>query len=416
MKLKRHNIVLLIFFSAFICYIDRVNISVAIIPMQEAFGWSDTTKGFVLSSFFIGYMVMQIPSGWLANKFGGKLVLGIAVLSWSLFTLLTPLAVSMSFTFLIAVRIAMGMGEAAMFPGAISMYRTWIPVVERSRAVGYLISGIPLGTLFALMTTGWIVTRFGWPFAFYSFGFVGFIWVAIWYYKSTDDPKDYPGISEEELNTLEPLSADKDADKDIPWKKMLSHRAVQVLFFNHFCVNWGLYIMLAWLPSYFRDTQSLSITEAGFYSAAPWLTMFITTNIASRIADRLIEKGHTVTFVRKLMQCCGLFGGATFFLLVQYAQTPLMALTLMCGTLCCIAITWSGWGPNPLDLAPRYADVLSGISSTFANIPGIVGVALTGWLLDQTGSYSTIFVLTAMLQIVAGVLWLKYSTGEPIVE
>ena len=77
---KRHNIVLLCFCAVFVCYIDRVNISVAIIPMQEAFGWSDTTKGLVLSSFFVGYMLTQAPSGWLTNRIGGKIVLGAAVL------------------------------------------------------------------------------------------------------------------------------------------------------------------------------------------------------------------------------------------------------------------------------------------------------------------------------------------------
>ena len=156
---KLHNIVFLCFCAVFVCYIDRVNISVAIIPMQEAFGWSDTIKGVVLSSFFIGYMIMQAPSGWLTNRIGGKIVLGLAVLSWSLFTILTPFAAFLSLPILIAVRIAMGLGEAAMFPATYGMFGYWVPESERSRSVSFLLSGIPLGTLFALTTTGWIVNR-----------------------------------------------------------------------------------------------------------------------------------------------------------------------------------------------------------------------------------------------------------------
>ncbi len=384
--------------------------------MQEFYGWTDTTKGFVLSSFFIGYMLMQAPSGWLANKLGGKLILGVGVMFWSLCTVLTPIAAFISLPLLIAVRIAMGMGEAVMFPSAYSMFSRWVPVSERSRSVGFLVSGIPLGTLFALTTTGWIIARYGWPAPFYIFGVFGVVWTVVWYFKATDNPKDYPGISTEEKNLLRTLSEDKDKPGDVPWKAMFSHKSVLVLMFNHFCANWCLYILLAWLPSYFHDAQSLSITNAGLYSAAPWLTMFIMTNVAGWIADRLLVYGKSVTFVRKLMQSIGTFGSASFILLVQYADTPLTALIVMCGTLGCLAFCWSGWSANPLDIAPRFAEVIVGVSSTFANIPGIVGVALTGWLLDQTGSFSTIFMLTAGLQIFAGIFWLIYSTGEKIFD
>ena len=413
---KRHNIVLLCFCAAFICYIDRVNISVAIIPMQEAFGWSDTTKGLVLSSFFIGYMILQAPSGWLANKIGGKFVLGFAVLSWSVFTILTPVAAMISLPLLIAVRIAMGLGEAAMFPASYSLFSRWVPEAERSRSMGFLASGIPLGTLFALTTTGWIVSRYGWPSVFYTFGLAGLVWAVFWYYKATSYPGEHPGITAEELELLGNSSGSKQEAASIPWKKLLSHRAVLVVFVNHFCTNWGIYMMLAWLPSYFRDAQSLSVTSAGFYSAAPWLTMFVMTNIAGWAADRLRTRGYSMTFVRKLMQSAGLAGSAVFFLLALHADTPLIALSVMCGALAFIALTFSGYVPNFLDIAPRYADVLVGVSNTFATIPGIVGIAMAGWLLDQTGSYAGVFVTVAAVQVFGAIIWLVYATGEQVID
>ena len=384
--------------------------------MQEAFGWSDTTKGLVLSSFFIGYMILQAPSGWLANRIGGKIVLGFAVLSWSVFTILTPVAALISLPLLIAVRIAMGLGEAAMFPATYNLFARWVPEAERSRSVGIMASGIPLGTLFALTTTGWIVTHYGWPYAFYSFGLLGVVWAAVWYFKAANYPAEHPGISATELELLAPVSGSKQEHTGIPWKKLLLHRAVLVIFINHFCTNWALYLMLAWLPSYFRDVQSLSVTSAGIYSAAPWLTMFVMINISGWAADRLVKQGNSITLVRKLMQTTGMFGAAVFFLLATYAGTPLIALAVMCGSLACIALTFSGYVPNFLDVAPRYADVLLGISNTFGTIPGIVGVFLAGWLLDQTGSYAGVFVTAAAVQVVGGVLWLLYATGEKIID
>ena len=185
---RRYTIVTLCVLAVFVCYIDRVNISVAVIAMQETFGWSDTTKGYVLSSFFIGYMLFQVPSGWLANRLGGKLILGGAVLWWSVFTIVTPAAAMISLPLLIVARIAMGLGEAAMFPSAYNLYGRWVPPAERSRAVSLLIGGIPLGTLFALVVTGWLVEQFGWPSVFYIFGAVGVVWCLLWFARAANDP------------------------------------------------------------------------------------------------------------------------------------------------------------------------------------------------------------------------------------
>ena len=199
---RRYTIVTLCICAVFVCYIDRVNISVAVIAIQEEFGWSETTKGWVLSAFFIGYMLLMAPSGWFANRIGGKFVLGAAVLWWSIFTILTPAAAYVSLGILIAVRIAMGMGEAAMFPSAYNLYGRWVPAAERSRAVSLLIGGIPLGTLFALTTTGWIVERFGWPSVFYIFGVTGFFWCIVWYLWAHDDPATDPKIPPAERDML----------------------------------------------------------------------------------------------------------------------------------------------------------------------------------------------------------------------
>src|SRR5678816_3386008 len=113
---RRYALVGLGFAATFICYIDRVNISVAIIPMSADLGWSATTQGTVLSSFFVGYLLTQIAGGWMADRFGGKVVLGGGVLLWSLFTMLTPPAAVLGFTALLMARIGMGMGEGVNFP------------------------------------------------------------------------------------------------------------------------------------------------------------------------------------------------------------------------------------------------------------------------------------------------------------
>ena len=305
---RRYTMVGLCFCAVFVCYIDRVNISVAALAMQEEFGWSETTKGFVLSSFFIGYMLFMAPSGWIANRIGGRIVLGLAVLWWSAFTLLTPAAAFISLPILIAARIGMGIGEAVMFPAAYNIYGRWVLPAERSRAVAFLVSGIPLGTLFALTTTGWIVSTYIWPSVFYLFGVTGFVWTAIWFFQTHNDPVDDRKVSHEELALLQEIADPEGEKPPIPWRELFSSSAVWVLIINHFCSTWVLYVLLAWLPSYFRGHLGLSITSAGIYSAAPWLTLFAVANLAGWMADTMVKKGLSLTFVRKIMQIIGLLG------------------------------------------------------------------------------------------------------------
>jgi ACS family sodium-dependent inorganic phosphate cotransporter len=413
---RRYTMVGLCFCAVFVCYIDRVNISVAALAMQEEFGWSETVKGFVLSSFFIGYMLFMAPSGWIANRIGGRIVLGLAVLWWSVFTLLTPAAAFASLPILIITRIAMGCGEAAMFPAAYNIYGRWVLPAERSRAVAILISGIPLGTLFALMTTGWIVSTYGWPSVFYIFGATGFVWTAIWFFQARNNPADDPKVSHEELALLGELAHPDGETPPIPWRKFFSSSAIWALFINHFCSNWVLYMLLAWLPSYFRGHLGLSITNAGIYSAAPWLTMFVVGNLAGWIADRMVKQGLSLTAVRKIMQTIGLVGSAIFLLLARDVDTAGVAVLLMCGALGAVAFTWSGFVPNHLDIAPRYADVLMGITNTAGTVPGIIGVAITGWMVDVTGTYSAAFALAAAINIFGAIVWLAFASGERVID
>lgn len=395
---RHYTVVTLCFAAVFISYIDRTNISVAAIAMKEQFGWTETVKGLVLSSFFIGYLLLQVVSGWLANKYGGKLLLGVAVVAWSMFTVLTPPAAMLSLGALVAARIALGLGEAAVFPASINMIGRWVPVASRSRAVAMLMSGISLGTLVALPVTGWLVRDYGWPVPFYAFGVVGLLWAVVWFALVGD------GRGEADTGTAQ--------QRIIPWRVLLRKPAVWAIITNHFCHNWTLYVLLAWLPSYFKATFGVSLANAGLLSAAPWLVSFLMVNTAGSLADHMLARGLSATVVRKLMQFVGLVGPAAFLLMLRDAGSVTTGVLLMCGATGTLAFCTAGFAPNPFDIAPRHADVIWGVSNTFATIPGIVGVAVTGWLVDRTGGYAAPFLLTAGLGVAGAVFFMTLGSGE----
>jgi MFS transporter, ACS family, solute carrier family 17 (sodium-dependent inorganic phosphate cotransporter), other len=413
---KRFTLVSMCFCASFICYIDRVNISVAAIAMQAEFGWNETVKGLVLSSFFVGYLAMQVAGGWLAHRIGGKMVLGFAVLWWSAFTILTPAAAFISLGTLFAVRVLLGLGEAATFPASFVLFSKWVPPLERSRAVAILLSGAPLGACIALFTTGQIIALYGWPTVFYFFGVFGFLWAVWWYRCITEEPATHPSITKDELELLQGQHNDHTGFKKVPWKLLLSKGPVWAIFINHFCTNWTVYMLISWLPSYFSKVQGLSTTSAGIHSAAPWLTTFVMMNVAGWIADTMLQHGLSVTFVRKLMQSVGLLGSAVFLILVQDASTAFMAMLLLCGALGLNAFTYAGFAPNALEIAPRYAGIVAGISNTIATIPGIIGVVITGFLVDLTGTYASAFTLAAGISVFGAVIWLLFASTELVVD
>lgn len=414
---RRHVLVSMCFAAAFVCYIDRVNISIAIIPMAEHFGWSATQKGLVLSSFFIGYLLGQIPSGWLANRIGGRRMLGAALLLWSLFTAITPFAAMAGFTALILSRIVLGLGEAATFPAIYNLYGKWIPPQERSRAVAFTLGGIPLGTVAGLALSGALVARFGWPSVFYVFGAAGIVLALVWFLIIHDAPARHPGISAVEREYIAAaVSVPGQERSALPVGRLLAAPAFWALVINHFCSNWILYVLLSWMPSYFRDVQHLNLANAGFAAAAPWLSMFLVGNLSAWVADEMIRRGVPVSFVRKLMQAGGLLGASAFMLLINQAHTPTAAILVMCGALGALGLTWAGFGPNHLEIAPKHADILIGITNTAGTLPGIIGVAVAGWMLDTTGSYVSVFLLAAGITSVGALVWIVFSRSEPIFD
>ena len=408
----RHRLVLLSFFAVFICYIDRVSISVAIIPMSASLGWDLQTQSLVMSSFFVGYLIMQIAGGRLADRFGGKIVLGLGVLLWSFFTLVTPPAALAGLVILLLARIGMGMGEAVTFPSIYSLYGRWVPDQERSRAVALANSGIPAGTVFALVVTPVIAASFGWQWVFYLFAAVGVLWWLIWHRTVAATPVDQPGISQQELDIISAGTAAGSAREPAPWRQLLANRAVWAIVIAHFCNNWSLYVLLSWMPTFINKGLGVDYASVGWLTMIPHLASFVALNVAGGIADRMIRAGRDKTFVRKLMQTIGFGGISLSLLVVGYVDSVWLAITIMTTGNVLGAFVTGGFAVNHMDIAPRHAGTLMGITNTAGTIPGIIGVYVSGMILAATGSWVLVFQLAAAITLLGLVCFLFMASGN----
>ena len=413
---RRHVVVALAALACVIGYTDRVNIAVAAVAMKEDLGWSQTQKGLVLSSFFLGYMLFMPVAGWLATRLGGARVLGISGLLWSVFTLLTPVAAALPLGVLLAARIGMGVGESAMFPATYQLFCFWVPSGERARAVAQLLSGVPLGTLIGLTATGWMVGHYGWQMAFYVAGSIGLIWALIWFWQVKERPEQDPRVSADELKILPPRAPPAESFSAVPWRRLLLRLPVLGIVVGHFATTWNLYVLLSWLPSYFRDVQGVGIGSAGILSSLPWIAMFVVTNVAGYVSGRMIRRGIRVTVVRKTMHCTGLLVPALCLVSIPYISSTGAAVALLCVAAGALGCCWCGTSPSMLDVAPRHSGIVSAFANSIATIPGVVGVAVTGLLVDVTGTYSAAFVLTAIVGVVGALVYGTLFDARPLVE
>ncbi|VVB06799.1 unnamed protein product [Arabis nemorensis] len=412
---RRWVIVLLCFASFLLCNMDRVNMSIAILPMSQEFSWNSATVGLIQSSFFWGYLLTQILGGIWADKFGGKVVLGFGVVWWSFATIMTPIAAKLGLPFLLVVRAFMGIGEGVAMPAMNNLLSKWIPVSERSRSLALVYSGMYLGSVTGLGFSPMLIHKFGWPSVFYSFGSLGSIWFLLWLKYAYSSPKDDPDLSAEEKKIILGGSKPREPVTVIPWKLILSKPPVWALIISHFCHNWGTFILLTWMPTYYNQVLKFNLTESGLLCVLPWLTMAVFANIGGWIADTLVSRGLSITSVRKIMQSIGFLGPAFFLTQLSRVKTPAMAVLCMACSQGSDAFSQSGLYSNHQDIGPRYAGVLLGLSNTAGVLAGVFGTAATGYIL-QRGSWDDVFKVAVALYLVGTLVWNLFATGEKILD
>ena len=415
----RFKVVFLSFLAVFICYIDRVNISVAIIPMQEQFGWSESQVGIILGSFYFGYMITMILGGYLADKYGGKKVLGYALLIWSLFTIITPFFAYQGLWWLILIRILMGLGEGVTFPSWHAIYARWIPFQERTRAIGFTNSGIAAGTLFGFAVAALIIANYSWEWVFYSFGLLGFFWYFFWNNIVTSFPEDNKFLSDEELHYIKTEAPSRESAPTIPLLQLIRNAPFMAIAVATFCNNWSLYTFLSYLPKYVnapvaQGGMGIDLGSNVFiYSVLiPSLVAIFSLILGGFLADGLIKRGYGLLNVRRSLNSIGFFGSALLLYLISLEDSLINVVILLSLINVCSGICAGGFGVNHADLGPKYTGSLVGIAGSIGMLAAIISPIAAGYILEITNSWSSIFYVCTFVLLFGGTFYLLFASVE----
>lgn len=445
----RYGLAFISSFGFFVVYSLRVNLSVAMVDMLNAtsqhtntnhtgsvcpahydpprpqrnhtasvYNWDSETQGWILGSFFYGYILTQIPGGYLAGRFGPKWLFGFGVLGTVLFTLLTPVAADWGAGYLIAVRVIEGIGEGVTFPAMYTMWSTWAPPLERSRLLTISNIGAHLGTVVALPLSGEICFYLDWTYVFYLFGAIGLVWFVLWAALVSNSPNDHPRISEQErLYIISSLKNQLSTSTDqIPWRSIVTSVPLLAIVVAHFSYNWTFYTLLTLLPTYMKDVLGFSIKQNGMLSALPYIGCAIMAVLSGQFADYLRETRNCATVkVRKAFSLVGMIGPAIFLVAAGYTGCNYtLAVTFLTISSSLGGVSASGFNINHLDIAPSYAGILLGITNTFATIPGMVGPVIARSLTanNTMEEWQTVFYIAAAINLFGATFYAVFGRGS----
>uniref|UniRef100_A0A8B9UJL1 Solute carrier family 17 member 4 n=1 Tax=Anas zonorhyncha TaxID=75864 RepID=A0A8B9UJL1_9AVES len=357
-------------------------------PRQApAYNWSAETQGIVLSSFFYGYGLTQALGGYGAGLLGGKLVLGSGLLLSSALTLLVPRAAELGAGFLVGLQALLGLAQGVIFPAQYTLWAKWAPPLERSWLMNIADAGCTFGTFSALLVAGFICQSLGWPLVFYIFGGVGCAWCLCWFLLVYEDPASHPWISAGEREYIVASLAHQGSSHglSLPLGAMAKSLPLWAIAIACFCTDWLFYMLLTSMPTFMSSVLHFDLSENGLLSSLPYIGNGLGHILAGLLADFLLARRVLGTAaVRKLFSALGMLLPSIFLVAVPYIGcSSTAAVVLLTLALTIISMTGAGININHIDIAPRYAGFLLGVTNTLGIISGIIAPTAVGLLVSQ---------------------------------
>jgi len=392
-----------------VAYLDRVCISTAAPAIKADLGLDDAQMGYVFSAFTLAYALFEVPSGWLADRFGARLMLTRIVLWWSAMTAATGLA--QGFTSLVSVRWLFGMGEAGVLPSLTRAFGRWLPAPERGGAFGLTLMAAALGGALTQPLVVALLARVSWRQAFPIFGSVGVLYAAAWFVWFRDDPRAHRGVNAAEIAAI---GADPPtAHPAVPWGKLVRSRNLAALCAMYFGAIYGWYFYLTWLPTYLMRARGFDLAAVGWLAALPLLGIATGSLVGGLLADALTRRWGARIGLRT-PGVIGLPLAALAIVAAVLAHDPRMSAWCLAAAAGLAALGVAPGWTVCLAIGGRHAGVVSGAMNTFGNLGGVMSPVVVGWCLTLWGSWEAPLYTVAGFYGFAALCWLGIEPTEPL--
>lgn len=381
------GVLVLLWLSVFLNYIDRSNLSIAAPQLKNELGLSATQLGVLLSAFFWTYACLQIPAGWLVDRLDVKWVFAGGFLIWSAATAIT--GVLHGFVALLVVRIILGIGESVAFPSYSKIIANHIPLGRRGLANSVVASGLCFGPCIGMLFGGTLMGKFGWRPFFLILGSVSLLWLGPWSIwmpraKAYADQrtKTGPGLPE-----------------------IVARRAWVATALGLFSGNYVNYFLLTWLPFYLVRERGFSMTGMAKAGGAVMLTAALSAAAVGKLSDRWIAAGVTNTLVRRGFLVAGHLWTGAFLMSAVVAPRNISVALLMMAAVGYGMTSTNVWAVTQILAGPKAAGRWAGSQNFIGNLSGAVGPALTGVLVDRTGHFLWPFLIAGLVAWGGAAVW-----------
>ena len=382
---RRWAIIGLLCLAFMIAYFDRQNLSIALTARDFTtfFHLNDNGRGLLNSAFFWTYAALQIPAGWVVDRYGVKLPFAIGLGLWCVLAGCTGFA--QTFTQLFLLRLILGAGEAVNTPAGMRWIRVNVPSAKHGFIMGLYQAAAKVGPAVGAPLTAWLIVSFGWRAMFMVLGFGALIWLVPWMLLVRDDDRE-----------LEKVVVKKAAVRAIDFAELMRSPVMWGIIIGTFSYNYFNYFCLTWLPAYFADTRGLSLNSTGWFTAFSYWGFAIVATAAGLWADRIIQNGANAIFIRKVFIIGGFLIASTE-MLGTAAHSTGMALFFSIFSLSGLGLaTGNYWALSPAILPGAPTARLAAVQNLAASLPGILAPLLTGWLKQVTGGYQAALAANAV--------------------
>lgn len=373
----------------FINYIDRGNLATGATQIRADLDLSATSYGALAASFYFAYAFCQLPAGALADRFGGKLVLGIGALLWSVSTLLTGFV--QGFMGLFVLRLLLGIGESVAFTTTSKIIASNVPRKQMGLANGVIGFGYLVGPAVGTLLGGVMMAHWGWRVTFIVFGAVSLLWLIPW--------------SRVRINEEKPAASP--VKQTVTMRQILGRRALWGAALGHFAGNWNWYFILGYLPMYLEMQRGFSKTSMAAVVSSAYLVNALAALFAGWAIDKAIQRGWSPSATLKLPLAAAHVAG-----LVCMLAMPVMPIEA-CIALLFVYEAFLGFSSPAYFMIPQImagpaaAARWVGVQNMLGNMPGIIGVMFAGVLIDASkGDYGTAFLLAGLINILGLIGWI----------
>jgi MFS transporter, ACS family, hexuronate transporter len=374
-------------------YMDRSALSVTAPLVMKDLGLDAAQLGIAFSAFFAGYALFTFIGGYAADRVGPKRVFTLAMTVWSTCCGLT--AAVGGFTSLLIVRTIFGFGEGPFGAAANKMASNWFPRSQRATAIGVANAGTPIGGALAGPVAGWLALRYGWRISFVVLAGIGFLWTIFWILVIVDRPEAHKRLSDTERAEIEgDRSSIAAPESTLPLSFYLRQPTVIATAIAFFGYAYVLYFFLSWFPSYLTMAQHLSIRDMAFVSAIPWILGTLGLSLSGLVCDLLSRRTRDALRARKLVLVVGLVAAAICVDVTGLVSGLHWAVAFMAAAIFFAYLTGATyWAIIQETVQAEHLGATSGFVHLIANCAGIIGPAVTGFIVQATGVFTSAFLL-----------------------